>query len=72
MCGSIRSMSGQRARAIHEVSFALRDGDTLLGACFGTNAWNWLHIDVLWMRDDLHSQGCRSRLLSATEAEANG
>jgi GNAT superfamily N-acetyltransferase len=42
----------------------------LAGGLLGGTFWRWLHIDILWLRQDLRQQGYGSRLLQTAEQEA--
>ncbi|MDP9364255.1 MAG: GNAT family N-acetyltransferase [Chloroflexota bacterium] len=49
----------------------LRDPDrTIVGGLVGETFWGWLHVDLLWIREDLRGQGHGDRLLTAAEWEA--
>ena len=53
------------------ISVFVRDREhELIGGVRGWTAFNWLHIDVLWLREDARHRGYGTRLLLATEAEA--
>jgi GNAT superfamily N-acetyltransferase len=41
-----------------------------LGGAHGWTGWNWLHVDALWLREDVRHKGYGKRLLLVTEAEA--
>jgi len=45
------------------------DGEIVAGLLGGT-FWGWLHIDVLWVRDDLRRGGHGQALLEMAEEEA--
>ncbi len=45
------------------------DGQILAGA-IGVVYWNWLSLDLMWVREDLRGQGLGGRLLDQIEAEA--
>lgn len=50
---------------------ALRSPDhEIVGGAFGEIYWNWFHLDLMWIRDDLRGQGYGHRLLLAIEEEA--
>jgi GNAT superfamily N-acetyltransferase len=51
--------------------FVLRDeaGEIAAGV-IGTTYWNWLSIELMWVREDLRGQGIGARLLSLAEDEA--
>lgn len=52
------------------LSIFLRDEDnTIVGGILGGTYWGWLHIDVLWVREDLRHQGFGRSLLEAAEQE---
>ena len=49
----------------------LRDANNhLAGGLLGGTYWRWLHIDILWLREDLRQQGYGSQLLNIAEQEA--
>jgi GNAT superfamily N-acetyltransferase len=49
----------------------LRDGsDNVVGGLSGATYWCWLHIELLWIRDDLRGQGYGARLVTLAEEEA--
>ena len=54
-----------------EISCALHDATgRLIGACFGTTAWNRLHVNVLWDHEDHRGDGAGARLLADAETKA--
>jgi GNAT superfamily N-acetyltransferase len=51
--------------------FALYAADqTIVGGVVAETYWNWLHIDLLWVKDELRGQQYGHRLLTAAEEEA--
>jgi ribosomal protein S18 acetylase RimI-like enzyme len=53
------------------VTLCLRDeAKSILGGLLGETYWDWLHIQVLWVREDLRGRGWGNHLLAAAEAEA--
>jgi len=53
------------------VTLCLRDeAKSILGGLLGETYWDWLYIQVLWVREGLRGRGWGNRLLAAAEAEA--
>jgi GNAT superfamily N-acetyltransferase len=51
--------------------FALRSPDQeIVGGALGEIYWDWLHLDLMWVKDELRGHGFGHRLLLAIEAEA--
>lgn len=49
----------------------LRDSEgNLAGGLLGGTYWGWLHIEVLWLREDMRRQGYGQQLVAAAETEA--
>ena len=53
------------------ICFVLRalDGE-IVGGALGELYWDWFHLDLLWIRDELRGHGYGHRLLIRTEEEA--
>jgi GNAT superfamily N-acetyltransferase len=50
--------------------FARDAGGRVVGGLLGTIAWEWLHVEKLWLPDELRGTGTGSRLLRAAEEHA--
>jgi ribosomal protein S18 acetylase RimI-like enzyme len=51
--------------------FVLRSpNQELVGGLIGQTHWNWLHIELLFVKEDLRGRGHGHRLLMAAEQEA--
>jgi GNAT superfamily N-acetyltransferase len=51
--------------------FALRAPDeSIVGGIIGESHYGWLHIQILWVRDNLRGKGYGHQLLVAAEEEA--
>lgn len=51
--------------------FVLRGPDQeVVGGVIGVTHWNWLSIDLMWVREDLRGRGYGRRLLALAEEEA--
>lgn len=49
----------------------LRDEqDTVIGGLLGETFWNWLHISILWLREDARGQGYGQQMVTMAEQEA--
>jgi GNAT superfamily N-acetyltransferase len=49
----------------------LVDGEgKVAGGMEAGTSWNWLHIDSLWLREDLRGQGYGARMMNLAEVEA--
>lgn len=42
----------------------------IVGGVIGETYWNWLHIDLMWIKEEHRRQGYGQRLLAAAEEEA--
>ncbi len=51
--------------------FVVRTPDEeIVGGVIGSTYWNWLHIDLMWVKEELRGQGYGYRLLTLAEDEA--
>ena len=44
--------------------------DEIVGGVIGSTYWDWLYVDLLWLKDELRGHGHGHRLLTAAEEEA--
>lgn len=42
----------------------------IVGGVIGATYWNWLYINLMWVKEDLRGQGFGQQLLSLAEDEA--
>lgn len=52
------------------VLFLRDEQKVVIGGVIASTSWNWLYIDVLWVSEDLRSQGYGHSLLVTVEQEA--
>ncbi len=45
-------------------------GDEIVGGVIGVVYWDWLYVDLMWLREDLRGRGYGHRLLELVEDEA--
>ena len=51
--------------------FVLRTtDDDVLGGVIGATFWDWLYIDLMWVKEELRGRGYGQRLLELAEEEA--
>jgi ribosomal protein S18 acetylase RimI-like enzyme len=51
--------------------FVLQGPDEeIVGGVIGGTFWDWLHIDLMWIKEDLRGRGYGQRLLALAEEEA--
>jgi GNAT superfamily N-acetyltransferase len=51
--------------------FVLKGADQeIVGGVIGATYWNWLYIDLMWLREEFRGQGYGHQLLMLAEAEA--
>jgi GNAT superfamily N-acetyltransferase len=54
-----------------DLTLSMRDGEgRIVGGLVGFTNWGWLYVRLLWVSDELRSQGWGGRLLAAAEEEA--
>ncbi len=71
--GGIRSYNAQQAgdNQHQYICFVLHAPDQeIVGGVIGETHWNWLYINLLWVKDELRGRGYGQRLLTMAEAEA--
>lgn len=55
---------------VHEFGLALRDNTgEVVGGVIASVLWEWLHVHVIWVSDDLRGEGYGSGLLVAAESQ---
>ena len=78
---SATTIIGQSFRRFHEQQAGNNDYKSLclflfapegkvVGGLIGATYWDWFHIDLLWVREDLRGRGYGHRLLTLAEDEA--
>ena len=51
--------------------FVLRAPDEeIVGGVIGATYWDWLHVDLMWIKEEFRGRGYGHRLLTAAEDEA--
>jgi GNAT superfamily N-acetyltransferase len=49
----------------------MRDADgQIVGGLLGETYWGWLHVNILWLREDVRKRGYGQKLLAMAEDEA--
>ena len=64
----MRKMSGMIR--VKDLCFVLREEDVVVGGVIGATYWDWLYINLMWIREDLRGKGYGQRLLAQAEEEA--
>jgi GNAT superfamily N-acetyltransferase len=70
---AISAYNKQQAGEDHGQSlcFVLRAPDEeIVGGVIGATYWDWLHIDLMWVTEELRNRGYGHRLLTLAEEEA--
>ena len=44
--------------------------DEIVGGVIGATYWNWLHVDLMWVKEELRGRGYGGQLLAMAEEEA--
>jgi GNAT superfamily N-acetyltransferase len=56
---------------VKRICFGVQAADeSFAGGILGEIFWNWLHIDLLWVKEELRGQGYGHQLLTHMEEEA--
>jgi len=59
------------AENFQRLCFVLQTADqVIVGGVIGELYWGWLHLDLLWIKDELRGRGHGRRLLARVEDEA--
>jgi len=69
----IRSYNTQQAGddGYKSLCFVLRGPDEkVVGGVIGATYWDWLYIDLIWLKEEFRGQGYGHRLLTLAEEEA--
>jgi GNAT superfamily N-acetyltransferase len=71
--GGVASYNKQQAgdNKFQRLCFVLQAPDqTIVGGMVGEIYWEWLYIDLLWVKDELRGRGYGHRILTLAEQEA--
>ena len=71
--GGINSFNEEQAGAENakRICFVVYDAEEkIAGGVIALTYWDWLYIDLMWLRADLRRRGYGSRLLALAEEEA--
>ncbi|KAA0269786.1 MAG: N-acetyltransferase, partial [Chloroflexi bacterium] len=71
--GGINSFNEDQAgpENAKRICFVVYDADEkIAGGVIALTYWNWLYIDLMWLRPDLRRKGYGARLLALAEEEA--
>ncbi len=65
---NIKQAGDDKARSL---CFVLMSPDQkVLGGVIGSTYWDWLHIDLMWIKEEFRGRGYGQRLLTLSEDEA--
>lgn len=71
--GGINAYNAQQAGddAGQNLCFVLRDADdTIVGSVIGATYWDWLYINLIWIKEAFRGLGYGQQLMAAAEEEA--
>jgi ribosomal protein S18 acetylase RimI-like enzyme len=71
--GGVASYNKQQVgdNKFQRLCFVLQGPDqTIVGGMIGEIYWEWLYLDLLWVKDELRGRGYGHRLLTLAEKEA--
>jgi ribosomal protein S18 acetylase RimI-like enzyme len=71
--GGIRDYNIQQAGPDHHqnLCFVVRAADQeIVAGVIGATHWEWLHLDLLWVKEELRQRGYGRRLVELAEEEA--
>lgn len=71
--GGIRDFNHEQAGEDHAQSLCIvlhAPDQEIVGGVIGATYWEWLHVDLMWLREDLRGHGYGRRLLTLAEEEA--
>ncbi len=71
--GGIRDYNNQQVGEDHgqTLCFVLQTlQDEIVGGVIGATYWDWLYVDLMWIREDLRGQGYGQQLLTLAEDKA--
>lgn len=71
--GALSDFNEQQAGDDHgqNLCFVIQSADEeIVGGVIGATYWNWLYINLMWIREDLRGKGYGQRLLDLAEEEA--
>jgi GNAT superfamily N-acetyltransferase len=69
--GRVRRRASTRAHSIAALpENSSRCDEEIAGGVIAALYWDWLYVDLMWIRDDLRNRGYGRRLLTLTEEEA--
>lgn len=71
--GGINDFNLQHAGAEHSqyLCFVVKAADgTIVGGVIGLIYWDWFHLDLMWVKEELRGHGLGRQLLEACEEEA--